>query len=82
MAWCPVPEARRQAFLLDVLEGLVDVIPADTFGYSAARTGAGDALFPYAERPLAGTVAVTAGSAGDGYAIAIVVEEWRSDTAP
>lgn len=79
LAWCPVPGERRQAFLLDVLRHLTDVVPADTFGYSAAGTGDGDALFPYAERPLAGTVSLTAGAAGDGYAIAVIVEEWRVD---
>jgi hypothetical protein len=79
MIWCPVAEERRQPFMLAVLEGLVRDIPADTYGYSAGTDGAGDALFPYAEAPLAGTVALTAGPAGDGFAIAIVLEEWRSE---
>jgi hypothetical protein len=79
LAWCPLPGERRQAFLLHLLERLTDVVPADTFGYSAGGTGDGDALFPYAERPLAGTVSLTAGEAGDGYAIAVIVEEWRVD---
>ncbi len=81
LAWCPVPADRRQAFLLAILTRLVDEVPAQTFGYSATRDGGGDALFPYAEPPLAGTIAVTADAAGDGYAIAIVLEEWRSDQA-
>ena len=79
MIWCPVPEERRQPFMLAVLEGLVKDVPADTYGYAAGTDGAGDALFPYAEAPLAGTVALTADAAGDGFAIAIVLEEWRSD---
>jgi hypothetical protein len=79
MIWCPVPEDRRQPFLLAVLEGLVKDVPADTYGYAAGIDGSGDALFPYAEVPLAGTVALTADAAGDGFAIAIVLEEWRSD---
>lgn len=81
LLWCQVPDERRQAFLLDVFEGLVRVIPADTYGYNAAGIGAGDALFPYAQPPLAGTVAVTADEAGGGFAIAIVVQEWRADPA-
>ena len=79
MIWCPVPEERRQPFLLAVLERLVRDVPADTYGYAAGNDGAGDALFPYAEAPLAGTVALTADAAGDGFAIAIILEEWRSD---
>ncbi|HYO42118.1 MAG TPA: hypothetical protein VES19_02865 [Candidatus Limnocylindrales bacterium] len=81
LLWCEVPEARRQAFLLDVFEAFVRVIPADTYGYNAAGIGAGDALFPYAQPPLAGTVAVTADEAGKGFAIAIILQEWRSDQA-
>jgi hypothetical protein len=65
--------------MLAVLEGLVKDVPADTYGYAAGTDGAGDALFPYAEAPLAGTVALTADAAGDGFAIAIVLEEWRAD---
>lgn len=79
MIWCPIPEERRQPFLLEVLRRLVKDVPADTYGYAAGTNGAGDALFPYAEAPLAGTVALTADAAGDGFAIAIVLEEWRSD---
>jgi hypothetical protein len=79
MIWCPVPEDRRQPFLLAVLRQLVLDVPADTYGYAAGTDGAGDALFPYAEAPLAGTVALTADAAGDGFAIAIVLEEWRSE---
>jgi hypothetical protein len=79
MIWCPVPEDQRQPFLLSVLRQLVKDVPADTYGYAAGTTGAGDALFPYAEAPLAGTVALTADAAGDGFAIAIVLEEWRSE---
>ncbi len=79
MIWCPVAEERRQPFMLGVLEGLVKDVPADTYGYAAGTDGSGDALFPYAEAPLAGTVALTADAAGDGFAIAIVLQEWRSD---
>lgn len=79
MIWCPVAEERRQPFMLGVLEGLVKDVPADTYGYTAGTDGSGDALFPYAEAPLAGTVALTADAAGNGFAIAIVLQEWRSD---
>ena len=79
LIWCPVAEARRQPFMLALLEDLVKDVPADTYGYTAATDGSGDALFPYAEAPMAGTVALTANAAGDGFAIAIVLEEWRSD---
>jgi hypothetical protein len=79
MIWCPVAEARRQPFLLAVFDGLVKDVPADTYGYTTATDGSGDALFPYAEAPMAGTVALTANVAGDGFAIAIVLEEWRSE---
>jgi hypothetical protein len=79
MIWCPVAEARRQPFMLAVFDGLVKDVPADTYGYTAATDGSGDALFPYAEAPMAGTVALTANVAGDGFAIAIVLEEWRSE---
>jgi hypothetical protein len=79
MIWCPVAEARRQPFMLAVFDGLVKEVPADTYGYTAATDGSGDALLPYAEAPMAGTVALTANAAGDGFAIAIVLEEWRSE---
>jgi hypothetical protein len=82
MTWCPIDTAARQAFMLDVFDGLVGAIPADTFGYSASLAGTGDALLPYGEAPFAGTVTVSAGSAGRGLAIALVVTEWRTDTAP
>jgi hypothetical protein len=81
LIWCPIPESRRQAFLVDLFETFIRVIPADTFGYGAADAGPGDALFPYAQPPLTGTVAVTADAAGKGFAIAVVLEEWRSDEA-
>ena len=74
-----MPGERRQALLLDVFEALVKVVPADTYGYNAGEDGGGDALFPYAQPPLSGTVAVTADAAGKGFAIAIVLEEWRAD---
>lgn len=80
--WCVIPAERRQAFLVDIFEAMVEVVPADTYGYNAASGGVGDALFPYAEPPLAGTVAVTADVAGKGFAIAVVLEEWRPDLAP
>lgn len=79
LAWCPIPEERRQTFLVEVLRAFVGQIPADTFGFSTTDTGPGDALYPYAEPPFAGTVAVTADAAGTGFAIAIVLQEWRSD---
>ena len=81
LTWCPVPEARRQAFLLDTFEALAEAIPAETFGYSAGGAGIGDALYPYAQPPLAGTVALTAGPADRGLAISIVIHEWRVDQA-
>lgn len=79
LIWCTVPAERRQPFLLDVFEAMVKAVPADTYGYNAGVEGGGDALFPYAEPPLAGTVAVTADAAGTGFVVAIVLEEWRSD---
>jgi hypothetical protein len=79
LLWCEVPQERRQAFLLDVFGALVRVVPVDAYGFSAGDGGSGDALLPYAQPPLAGTVAVTAEAAGDGFAIAIVLEEWRAD---
>ena len=77
-----MPAAARQAFLVGVFEALRLRVPADTYGYSATGAGGGDALFPYAESPLSGTVAVTADPAGEGFAIAFVLEEWRQDVAP
>ena len=68
--------------MLDVIDGLVAMVPADTFGYSTTLAGTADALLPYGESPLAGTVTVTAGAAGRGLAIALVVSEWRLDSAP
>jgi hypothetical protein len=82
LAWCPIPVADRQAFLVDVFNALLAPVPADTFGFSATLAGTGDALIPYGEPPLAGTVAVTAGEAGRGLAIAVVVSEWRLDVVP
>ncbi len=76
--YCPIPADRRQSLLLALIMQLVGEVPADTYGYSANLDGSGDALFPYAEHPLAGTVALTADAAGRGFSIAIVVEEWRS----
>ena len=76
LIWCPVKTARRQSFLLALFDGLVARVPADTYGYSTGDAGAGDALFPYAEAPFAGTVAVTADAAGSGFSIAIVLQEW------
>ncbi len=82
MAWCPIEAEARQAFMLGVFDRLVDAVPADTFGFSATLAGAADALLPYREAPLAGTVAVTAGAAGRGLAIAVVASEWRTDSTP
>lgn len=82
MVWCPIAPDARQAFLLDVFDGLVAAAPADTFGFSATLAGTGDALLPYGEAPFAGTVTVSAGGAGRGLAVALVVAEWRTDSAP
>jgi hypothetical protein len=76
VAWCPLAEADRQGFLVDVFTTLARIVPAQTYGYSADGDGGGDALLPYAEPPLAGTLAVAADSAGRGLAVAIVAEEW------
>jgi hypothetical protein len=76
LIWCPVSANRRQKFMLALFDGLVARVPAETYGYSTANAGAGDALFPYAEAPFAGTVAVTADAAGAGFSIAIVLQEW------
>ncbi len=76
LIWCPVTAARRQTFLLALFNELVARVPAQTYGYSTGDAGAGDALFPYAEAPFAGTVAVTADAAGSGFSIAIVLQEW------
>jgi hypothetical protein len=76
LIWCPVSANRRQTFLLALFDGLVARVPAETYGYSTADAGAGDALFPYAEAPFAGTVAVTADAAGSGLSIAVVLQEW------
>lgn len=77
--FCPVPAERRQSFLLAVIEGLVREVPAETYGYSASTRGSGDALFPYTERPLAGTVALAADAAGPGFEIVIILQEWRAE---
>jgi hypothetical protein len=78
LIWCPIPPARRQAFLLALFGGLVDRVPADTFGFSTSKGAGGDALFPYGEPPFAGTVAVTADAAGTGLSVAIVLQEWQA----
>ena len=75
---CEIPEAERQGFLIRLFRGLATRIPADTFSYGTTIEGSGSALFPYAERPMAGTVALHAGSAGEGLAIVIVIDEWRT----
>jgi hypothetical protein len=76
--YCPLQAKSRQSFLLALIMQLVGEVPAETYGYSANLDGSGDALLPYAEYPLAGTVALTADSAGPGFSISIVLEEWRS----
>jgi hypothetical protein len=76
--YCPLKAKSRQSFLLALIMQLVGEVPAETYGYSANLDGSGDALLPYAEYPLAGTVALTADSAGPGFSISIVLEEWRS----
>ena len=82
MTWCPIATDDRQAFMLGIFAGLVAAVPADTFGFSSTLAGSGDALLPYGEAPLAGTVAVSAGAAGRGLAIALVVAEWQTDSTP
>jgi hypothetical protein len=79
LLYCRIPEEQRQSFLVDLFAALEGVIPADTYGYRSTLRGAGSALYPYAERPMAGTVAVHADAAGEGLAVVIVVEEWRTD---
>jgi hypothetical protein len=81
LLWCPIPGERREAFLLDVIEATLAIVPADTYGYTVEDGGGGDALIPYAQPPLSGTVAVAADAAGEGLAIAIVLEEWLADPA-
>ena len=76
IAWCPLAEADRQSYLVDLFAALSRTVPAETYGFSAGLDGGGDALLPYAEPPLAGTVAVAADAAGRGLAIAVVAEEW------
>ena len=63
---------------MDLFQALRPVIPAETYAYGTTLDGAGNALFPYADRPMAGTVAVHADAAGKGLAIVVVVEEWRT----
>jgi hypothetical protein len=75
MTYCPLEVGGRQAFLLDVIDGLVRRVPSETHGYATAVRGSGDALFPYAERPFVGTVTLTADAAGPGFEIVIVLEE-------
>ncbi len=81
IAWCPIAVGDRQAYLVRLFGELARVAPADTYGYSADGSDGGDALLPYAEPHLAGTVSVVAGSAAKGLAVAIVVEEWSVSTA-
>jgi len=76
LIWCPVRADRRQTFLVALFDGLVARVPAETYGFTTTRAGAGDALLPYAEAPFAGTVAVTADAAGSGFSIAVVLQEW------
>lgn len=75
MTFCPLKAERRQSFLLGVIDGLVRQVPSDTFGYSTATRGPGDALFPYAELPFVGTVTLSADAAGPGFEIVITLEE-------
>lgn len=79
MLYCRIDAPDRQAFLIDLFAALQDRVPADTYGYQTTTAGAGDALFPYADQPMAGTVAVHADAAGKGLAVAVVVQEWRPD---
>ncbi len=78
LVYCRIPAGDRQAFLVDLFQALRPAIPAETYAYGTTLDGAGNALFPYADRPMAGTVAVHADAAGKGLAIVVVVEEWRT----
>jgi hypothetical protein len=78
LVYCQIPAADRQAFLVDLFQAMRPVVPADTYAYGTTLDGAGNALFPYADRPMAGTVAVHADAAGRGLAIVVVIEEWRT----
>jgi hypothetical protein len=78
LVYCRIPVDERQAFLVDVFQALRPEIPAETYAYGTTGDGAGNALYPYADRPMAGTVAVHADAAGEGLAIVVIVEEWRT----
>lgn len=75
MWWCPVGEGERQAFILSVIDSLVQAVPVDAYAFSTADRGSGEALLPYAESPYAGTVTLAAHPAGEGIGIAVVLEE-------
>lgn len=75
MTFCSLEVERRQAFLVALVDGLVDQVPSETYGYSTAVHGSGEALFPYAERPFVGTVTLSAAAAGPGFEIVITLEE-------
>jgi hypothetical protein len=79
LVYCRIPETARRTFLVDLFQSIADVTPADTYGYRSTRAGEGNALYPYAEPPMAGTVSVHADAAGKGLALVIVIQEWRSD---
>ncbi len=79
LVYCTVPPPDRQSFLIRLFKVLKTTIPAETFAYGTTLQGAGDALFPYAERPMAGTLALHADAAGKGLAIVVILEEWRTD---
>jgi hypothetical protein len=75
MIWCPVPESRRQSFVLAVIDTLVGRVSEVPYSFSTAATGSATALIPYAEGPYAGTVTLSADAAGTGLAVAVVLEE-------
>jgi len=75
MAFCPLEAERRQAFLLAVIDALIQQVPSETYGHSTSALGPGDALFPYAEYPYVGTVTLSADAAGPGFEIVITLEE-------
>jgi hypothetical protein len=75
MTFCPLEEERRQTFVLAVIDALVQQVPSQTYGHSTGAIGAASALFPYAEHPYVGTVALSADAAGMGYEIVITLEE-------
>jgi hypothetical protein len=75
---CPIAAAERQGFLVRLFRALATRVPAETFSYGTTLDGSGSALFPYAEQPMAGTVAVHAGGVGRRLAVVVTIEEWQT----